>query len=125
MSTAIIADFSTELERSQRERPRGVDAARWLRSRQNAAKFLADCRHLAARRGWQVDNLFVLPSNDRPGGLISRIYGGEVVSLTAGNATIARSPASISVIRHPSQTRSEAEAPAREVATVFGNFWRG
>jgi hypothetical protein len=123
MSATLFLEYREALERLQRSPPGGVEHAAWVRALDDAALFLANKGHIAARLGWMVEDLFAAPICGRPGGLIWRIAGGEVTYVTSDDATIVRSPTSVSIVRRLSRPRRETPEVSRELATVFANFY--
>jgi hypothetical protein len=90
---AIIGDtcpapYADTFARLNNQKPSAVSTEEWERAVNDGGVFLDAWGALAAELKWTAADLFDVPRDDRPGGIVWRLNGERVDTLGAGHARL-------------------------------------
>ena len=88
VSEACPAPYADTFARLNHQKPITVSDAQWSRALDDAGRFLDDWGAEAAAMQWSAGELFDLPRDGRPGGLVWQLQGERVEALGADHVRL-------------------------------------
>ena len=88
ISETCPAPYADTFARLNHQKPVAVSDAQWSRALDDAGRFLDAWGRLAAEMQWGAGDLFDLPRDGRPGGLIWQLQGERVEALGADHVRL-------------------------------------
>jgi len=88
ISETCPAPYADTFTRLNHQKPMALSDARWSRALDDAGRFLDDWGAEAAAMHWSAGELFDLPREGRPGGIVWRLKGERVDALGADHVRL-------------------------------------